>query len=866
MAVQLTGYQGPRGFKAEQVYDKSGQMMQQAKQDAQYREDAFASYKEQVQRLGANLQKNQENDLKALSQFSTTLSDSLVKFQEKENDRQYKIGLAEVMNGNVQFPESTIQQHNADVDKLKAAAEADGEVANNIEAQGDTKLAETFRSESKAISGWRAYGRAVGTAKQAANNSIVFLSEFMTRTAAIVPLPDGTFKSPAEIGINGTPAETQAALAIAQQEYFQKTGLNQINPVVLAEHFAGTFQAYKAQVANNVIQKVAANKRENAIAEIDGQIQSGVNTYSTSNELGTLYHDSVKNYMIYGGLNRSEASKKALQNLQNRIIAEGEEGKILLARLEDVRKFPESTSDRSTLGSLHKTEFAQSKKAIEDSEYAEMRREEQITNSEVGKIWANYQNGLLTVKSKEEQKALYESTMQLLKGYDTELAIGYQTQVSLAQSSPVDYSLYNRLQATIGTESAPTEGEIDSYRERGLLTPDQANGLKAYAYDFGRQQFVKENRRQAQEVLNGLLENQLQFDLINGNPKTHPLHVTAATNDALNNTFTWLRNKIRKGETPQENEVKAELERQLKISQKQYLPTVNGKLDTEKLPSIGAVDKIVSAGGKLSVDLINTSPAEIKGRYNPANTLVLSREELEQNIPLFMNGQPLTPRATSLVKELGISGRRLIKDQAAQHGIDTNTFDNSAAVQGTRLNYAAAPAAALRFEVGAGSPLQRQLQLVQIANGKARQQRYQYFKKASRAVGPNEPMAPIDILQLALGQGIPEKDAVILTAIAMAESGGVPSIDTVKSGLDPNRENEFSMGLWQINMLGNLAPSRLAASGASSLDDLYDPETNARAMAHVYKSGLNAWSVYKNGKYRQFMPDARRALAALRQQ
>jgi YD repeat-containing protein len=38
MAVQLTGYQGPRGFKAEQVYDKSGQMQQQARQDAQYRQ------------------------------------------------------------------------------------------------------------------------------------------------------------------------------------------------------------------------------------------------------------------------------------------------------------------------------------------------------------------------------------------------------------------------------------------------------------------------------------------------------------------------------------------------------------------------------------------------------------------------------------------------------------------------------------------------------------------------------------------------------------------------------------------------------------------------------------------------------------
>src|SRR6056300_123753 len=163
MAVQLTGYQGPRGFKAEQVYDKSGQMMQQAKQDAQYREDAFASYKEGVQRLGADIEKNQENDLRALSQFSSTLSEFLVDYQKKQNDKEYKLGLAEVMNGNVEFPQQTIEQHNREANTLQAAATADGEVANQIE---NPELSATFRQESPAIKGWRAYGRAVGTAKK----------------------------------------------------------------------------------------------------------------------------------------------------------------------------------------------------------------------------------------------------------------------------------------------------------------------------------------------------------------------------------------------------------------------------------------------------------------------------------------------------------------------------------------------------------------------------------------------------------------------------------------------------------------------------------------------------------------------------
>jgi len=51
------------------------------------------------------------------------------------------------------------------------------------------QVATEFRSNSKAISGWRAFcGQAVGTAKQAASNAQGFFLEFMDRKDPIIPL------------------------------------------------------------------------------------------------------------------------------------------------------------------------------------------------------------------------------------------------------------------------------------------------------------------------------------------------------------------------------------------------------------------------------------------------------------------------------------------------------------------------------------------------------------------------------------------------------------------------------------------------------------------------------------------------------
>lgn len=113
------------------------------------------------------------------------------------------------------------------------------------------------------------------------------------------------------------------------------------------------------------------------------------------------------------------------------------------------------------------------------------------------------------------------------------------------------------------------------------------------------------------------------------------------------------------------------------------------------------------------------------------------------------------------------------------------------------------------------------------------------------------------LTNLARSVGIPEEKVSTMVAIALAESGGDPTIDTVKSGSDPDKKNEFSLGLWQINMLGRMGEERRKQFGISSNEELYDPVVNAKAALAILNSqGLSAWGAYTNNSYKNYLPAA----------
>lgn len=118
-----------------------------------------------------------------------------------------------------------------------------------------------------------------------------------------------------------------------------------------------------------------------------------------------------------------------------------------------------------------------------------------------------------------------------------------------------------------------------------------------------------------------------------------------------------------------------------------------------------------------------------------------------------------------------------------------------------------------------------------------------------------EPFKYDHLYRLAQEVGFTPEQARIMAAIALAESGGDAQIDTVKSGLDPEKKNEFSLGLWQLNVVDDYQAERFPLFNIKKAQELYNPLTNARAAKIMFdRQGYEAWGAYTDGSYKTFLP------------
>ena len=121
-------------------------------------------------------------------------------------------------------------------------------------------------------------------------------------------------------------------------------------------------------------------------------------------------------------------------------------------------------------------------------------------------------------------------------------------------------------------------------------------------------------------------------------------------------------------------------------------------------------------------------------------------------------------------------------------------------------------------------------------------------------------MAQQQLVDILRGAGFKGDALRTAYAIAMAESGGNPR------GLNDTRP-DLSYGLFQVNMIDRLGPSRRQQFGLSSNEDLYDPATNARAAYAISGGGTNwkPWTTYTSGAYRKYL-DGQQAAAVSQDQ
>ena len=232
-SVQLTGPSVNTGFNPVQAYDPSRMMLQQS-----------------------------ERDLEAFAGFSRTLGDFIQQKGKERNQSEYNKGVADVLNGTVQPNPEALQKYQAKVKVLETAAMADEAVAKQME-QTNVGAAETYRQQSPAATGWRAYGQAVTITQQAAGQIESSLGAFLKDTTTKISLaqPDGSVRviTPAQAK---TQPELMAVWASGLEKFMDSTGIRGINPAILAENLTPVMVRSKAKLLSDRMDEIALNNKK----------------------------------------------------------------------------------------------------------------------------------------------------------------------------------------------------------------------------------------------------------------------------------------------------------------------------------------------------------------------------------------------------------------------------------------------------------------------------------------------------------------------------------------------------------------------------------------------------------------------------
>jgi len=451
--VQLTGSQTSPSFQPGTAFDPSRQMLQQS-----------------------------ERDLGAFAQFSDTLTKFITDKAKEKNEQEMQLGIADIVNGDLTPSADAYAKYQQDVAVLKTGAEEDTHIGNTLSEQGSLEVGQQFKANSKAVSGWRAYGRAVGSAKMVASNAQGFMAAWMTTKDPILQTRDGRMISPAEAASSTNPEDIQAALAMGQQELIRQSGIQGINPMIIAEHLAPTLQAVRGQMFSNTLTAAVAKQKRTAISDEQGEVRGAFsNPDLTTDEMFDGFQTSVSNFVVNGDMGRGEASDLATKEILATIKTMPPiQAREMLNRLSGVRKIANDPNS-ITLGLAYGSDFDETLAAIDGQEEDYNQKidrekdkaiETAVTLLKAARLDPNTDPAQL----KQQTSIVMDMLSQAAKEGNKE-ALRLQTEF-LAEPTNVDYRLYHQYRAGIDQGKRPSDTQIEADVAAGRLTTEMGRELK----------------------------------------------------------------------------------------------------------------------------------------------------------------------------------------------------------------------------------------------------------------------------------------------------------------------------------------------------------------------------------------------------
>jgi hypothetical protein len=623
----------------------------------------------------------------------------------------------------------------------------------------------------------------------------------------------------------------------------------------------------------NKLSSEVRKAKETAISDTAGFVRSEFNNPNLDVPgMSESFQRNVSNLVIKGDLSRGAANDLVIREALASISSLDEmSAKAMIAKLVQVRKIANDPNS-ITLGAAYPEEFSKVMDVIEGRVEQQAAKADREMGKQAEQAWGILkkaeQDATMAPGDLQNLRKQTISVLGMLADKGSTDALKYRTEL-LSDPINIDYTLYRQLREGIAQGKRPTDTQISGYVSSGKLSQEQGRELSVFATTSDEGAFKKQFGSSISDAVKAKLKEAgaVSLDPFN-RPETNVLHVEQVTNDLVANVYRWRKSQLAKGQTPDDNDINQFVINELPRTIGRYFQqNPNTKTWTTRPlstnPSL-TPNKIKSALVGSVIDASGFNPRTIQLRsMNSGSSVLLSKEEVTDNINRLTNNQPLTRKAQQLANTTTGGAVSLLTQQAQHQGIDPTPIQNSPQAKQQAQYAAVAPWATQRLNASGGNYLQQMLNLQRIVEAQNRAARMSGNTGGTPVSVKDGPTTSTkDLIRLGMSQGLDPEKAIVMAAIALGESGGRPTAH------NPNRNTgDNSYGLWQINMIDALGPERSRALGIKDYEQLKDPNVNARAMKMILASqGLNAWSVFRNGAHRQFLPEARRAYAELRRE
>ena len=653
--IQLTGPQRSAGFNPVQAFDPNAQFLRETERRTN-----------QANAVAESVLQNNKQDLESLTAFSETLNKFMLEETKGRIETDIKLGIARVLNGEVQVKPDVATQYKAEQKQFEVAADQERQTANQLTAV-NPGLGETYRQESPTLNAYQRYGEAVGRAQLAATQAETVLDTFVRDRETQIPLvqPDGStrFITPASAQ---TQPELMAVWQVGLQRFMEAAGVRDLNPLIISEHLTPTMLRVRQRVLGERMKEIITNRvaldQERFIAGVGAKISGFSDKTQTQSLVATAFKDA---YALTG--NWRDANKLANDTILTQIQRLGAtnpiEARTALDNYEASLINPDDPSLR-TVGERFGLEVSEIRAKLSGQIEQQAKEVEESVREEISSMLNQFQTNPsprlfeVTQQKLEEMQGLYPEATEAL----TKLRTFGKNYNPKNDQNVID---------AIGKGIIKSVAELQLLEATGHISSDAAQRARALLPSDDNEKTLPEKaamRAFARDKLRGIMKAQgisdAQFADKSASTVSAVVDLAAAT--TLRQMQAVDMNRLQ-AQTFMEQQIVSALG-----AGGDFAPIQN-KDGTWVLPTPGAIRglprPVRKVSGPSGLDLAEQVAARLPRVVSGRSSVLFPRERLELNIDVLNNGGKPSADLEVVARASGLSVNDLLKKQAELQGI-----------------------------------------------------------------------------------------------------------------------------------------------------------------------------------------------------